>query len=470
MTTSLPHFKARPSPVRTSPPPPDIAAAAAERRRRRKQQQRRESQGAEQSEGGISEDSAQYDTPGEGMVRSARRHGGRVTRPRRFDEQVAGGFVNDGVSTADEDAVGGQADFFAVGEDPSSRDRSHPAAEAPARAGAQAAAGAAFADSPTTAESSVAPHAYGAGTTAPPSAAMGHPSPGGGRESIAAAASAIPGLAVDQPRQQTPERALGDLHEAPVGKAGAPGKEDGSGWSDQDTFSSAAPSPLVQGEGQEHPRRQAGPGDADPNSYPSRPRPPPLAPLQVGAMVSNSPSSARQEEEEEEDGREGKGHREQARAARLTPANEASGGSANVGAGKLRLSPAKTPLRQQPAHTGSGKRLGGVSAGTGGGDVEARGRADSVGRGVGSAGAGSFSSTAASSATAAVSAAARQGAPPSPSSGPGRERQGLGNLLRMGARKIGRHGGDFEALEVEAAERRAEVEELSLELEDAEDR
>lgn len=57
-------------------------------------------------------------------------------------------------------------------------------------------------------------------------------------------------------------------------------------------------------------------------------------------------------------------------------------------------------------------------------------------------------------------------------SGGGRERKGLGNLLGMGGGKARKIVGDkdTEALKAEAAELREEVEELSLELEDAEDR
>lgn len=448
----------------------------------------------------MSEDSAQYDTPGEDMRSAGRRHGGGVGRetlpqpqPRRFDEQGAGSFAgNDGASTADEDAVGRRdaADFFGLAEEDSAKSRSHSAAEYPANAAgerqrlAQAAAGAAETSTTTTAmateeeEGIALSRPHGAGTTVPSSAATGQPSSEGGQVLASSAPSAIviPGAAAavhqrQQQQQQKKQEGGGDLHGAgaPVGRTGAPGKEDGSGWSDQDTFSSAAPSPLEQGEGQEYPRRHAGPGDGNPNMYPSRPRP---SPIQVAEISSKVPSSTGQEEEEEGGGGGGG-------AARATTVNEASSGSANVSAVNLRLSPAKTPLRHhQQAHKGPpGMEFGGVSAGVRGGgegergDVGARGRADSVGRGVGSAGAGNVGSTAATSAVAAVSAAAPlQGAPPSPSSFSGRERQGLGNLLRMGVKKVGRHGGDTEALKAEAAELRAEVEELSLELEDAEDR
>lgn len=419
----------------------------------------------------MSGDSSHYDTGGEG-ARAVTRGGGRYgreTRPQhKYSHDETGGFDDDR-STADEHAgamsnrsgqvgfpgrEGGEGGGGERGGQDSKLGSSSSVASsaAPTSAtkdstirGPNTTAEGFTANTPATQQSPAVPSALDGGRIT-----TGHLSAGSGEAAVPVASSSS-----TSPQHSTSRHFL---------RHGAPGKEDGSVWSDQDTVSSAAPSPLGQGRG-----HAGSVGGEDSGATPSRRRPPSLQADLVGIVNEAGEDVAEAEKEEEEESG--------TRAASVAETSSASNVSLRVNPS---LSPVRTHLepprqREEEHATGyAGENMPSVfgrnrsagrsravsSSGGGGGGGGGGADAASVGEGFGSA--------AASAGDSSLHGATR----PTPDGGD-RERQGFGNLLRMGGKRIGmggRGGEDAEAHKAVAAELRAEVEELSLELEDAEDR
>lgn len=295
-------------------------------------------------------------------------------------------------------------------------------------------------------------------------ATAGYPSSAGEEDEVAAAAAPVvaSSTTLRQPRPNTPQhRYLRETPGVAAGGGGAPGKEDGSVWSDKDTISSVAPSPLGRGHALHGDHHAHGSDGLEGTTTPSRLlRSPSLESSLIGGtagvVVGDGGGEGDEGEEEEREKQE-----RRTRAASITASNVSMHTNAS-------LSPATTPLGgQQQRRRQQQDQPEGVYDGGGG-----------PGHGAGSSAAG-FSLAAPSPPGAASSSTAGAG---SGSAADGRERRGFSSLLGMGGNKErerrGRgsnhdgadDGGEVEVLRAEAEELRAEVEELSLELEDAEDR
>ena len=260
-----------------------------------------------------------------------------------------------------------------------------------------------------------------------------------------------------------------------------PGKEDGGVWSDSDGFSSAAPSRSSHG------RESAGGGinesplaSASALATPDSRRPPRLQ----GDLLdpARGPADVERDDEDPEGGDNetvelyaGEVEEGPVRAASFADGSSVSNASMRV---NVSLSPAMSPLPLHQDHHHRRELVaealggGGDRSDGGGAVIETASGADRVGTGYGTSGMTDSTGVVTRSAPGVTVGSDLKGNSSASRGAGGRERRGFGNLLGMGGRRAGRSVAeeDMEALKAEAAELREEVEDLSLELEDAEDR
>lgn len=297
------------------------------------------------------------------------------------------------------------------------------------------------------------------------------PSQGDGEPKMAVAAETVaPATVATSQRSDSPNPRR---YSATVG-GGAPGKEDGSVWSDHGTISSAAPSLVGQGPGSRRRREEghdsggiANYGDPAFSTDGAEPLQSLSSPLSHPELIDGTPAGAIEDGqgtgggargEEQQDGEDRPIPATGTQASSVdsgmgvTPASieHANGSEMNPSVPDPKVIPSKEQQQQQQEQREQRRRrLEEEARGTSdAGSSRAVDPRDSAHEGDGGLGGGDHAG----------------------------EPQGLGKFLRMGVQKAGRgmgamgRAGEVEALRVEASELRAEVEELSLELEDAEDR
>ncbi|CAN0171306.1 unnamed protein product, partial [Scytosiphon promiscuus] len=217
------------------------AAAAAERRRRRRELKRRSQQGggggsaADPSEGDLSADSSQWDAAGPGRrgARASSGAGSGVAFGHGGRPLPYGGSFDEGGSTAEEDHGGrGGGGRPGEGGQEGQRQQHRPwsSADSPG-------------PSPRPYSRTAAPAGEGAAHTVPVAAATTPSAAAGPAAASSTTPRKHPSALPHRYLQENPGLLAGE------GGGGAPGKEDGSVWSDKGTISSAAPSPLGRGRG-----------------------------------------------------------------------------------------------------------------------------------------------------------------------------------------------------------------------------